>query len=146
MGQSFTRAKKALEAVEETRSQVGRIRRSVKMLQNRCGASTSQFGSYTAERQVPHTEKWDILADRKSLLQEKEQQLRSMETQMEHWIDLLPNPRWRMVLRYHYLDGMELSEVARELTQTTGREFTNAQVYRFHRKALEAAEQIWPLS
>lgn len=141
-----TNARQALESIEEARSQVGRLRRSVKALQSKCTGSVSRPGSAIGSHHSTHPELWDLLADRKSLLQQKEQQLQQMEDQLDQWIDLLPRPRWRMVLRCHYLDGMELSDVAQELTRSTGREFTAHQIYRFHRLALEAADKLWPLS
>ena len=141
-----TTARQALESIEEARSQVGRLRRSVKALQNKCTGSVSRMGSSIGSQHSTHPEMWDALADRKTLLEEKERQLQALEQRMDHWIDLLPRPRWRMVLRCHYLDGLELSEVAQELTRSTGREFTPHQVYRFHRMALDAADKLWPLS
>lgn len=146
MEQELTPARRALESIEEARSQVGRLRRSVNTLQSRCTSRTSRLGSGYSSGMSSKPELWDLLADQKSLLEKKEQQLRQLEDRMEQWIDLLPRPRWRMVLRYHYLDGMELSEVAQELSKSTGREFTMNQIYRFHRSALEAADKLWPLS
>ena len=139
-------ARQALESIEEARSQVGRLRRSVRTLQNKCTGSVSRPGHVIGSHHSSHPELWDALADQKTLLAKKEQQLQALEQKMDHWIDLLPRPRWRMVLRCHYLDGLELSEVARELTRTTGREFSTHQVYRFHRMALDAADKLWSLS
>lgn len=146
MEQELTPAKKALESVEEARSQVGRLRRSVNALQSRCTSRTSRLGAQYSSQMASKPELWDLLADQKSLLEQKEQQLRQLEDRMERWIDLLPRARWRMVLRYHYLDGMELPEVAQELSKSTGREFSMNQIYRFHRSALEAADKLWPMS
>ena len=146
MEQRMTPARKALESVEEARSQVGRLRRSVHTLQGRCTSRTSRLGAASTGKSSPYPELWDFLADQRSLLEQKEKQLRQLEERMERWIDLLPKPRWRMVLRYRYLDGMELPEVAQELSKNTGREFSMNQIYRFHRSALDAADKLWPLS
>lgn len=137
-------ARQALEALEEARSQVGRLRRSVKLLQDRCTSVTHNYGSSGGSHSSTHQEIWDVLADRRTVLEKKEQQLLALEEKLERWIDLLPRPRWRMVLRFHYIDGLELSEVAQELSRATGREFSKDQIYRFHRKALDSANQIWP--
>ena len=146
MDRKQTFARQALEALEEARSQVGRLRRTVKMLQARCTGMVRSYDRSGSSRHSTHQDLWDVLADQQTLLEQKEQQLRELEQKLESWIDLLPRPRWRMVLRYHYLDGLELSEVARELTRATGREFSSHQVYRFHRLALEAADALWPRS
>ena len=139
-------ARQALESIEEARSQVGRLRRSVNTLQNKCTGTVSRPGHAIGSRHSSHPELWDALADQRTLLEKKERQLQELEQKMDHWIDLLPRPRWRMVLRCHYLDGLELSEIAQELSRTTGREFTMHQVYRFHRMALDAADKLWPLN
>jgi len=145
METKLTTARQRLQSVEEARSQVGRLRRSVNALQNKCTGTVSKPGSSFTSRHSTHPELWDQLADQKTLLLEKEQQLQHLEQQLDTWIDLLPKPRWRMVLRYHYLDGLELSEIAREMTRSTGREFSSHQIYRFHRLALDAADKIWPV-
>ena len=146
MEANHTKARQALEGIEEARSQVGRLRRSVKTLQSKCTGTVSRPGHSIGSHHSAHPEMWDALADQKTLLEKKEQQLQALEQKMDHWIDLLPRPRWRMVLRCHYLDGLDLSEVAQELTRSTGREFSAHQVYRFHRMALEAADKLWPLN
>jgi len=140
-------ARQALEAVEEARSQVGRLRRSVKALRSKCGSPRiSNLGASLSGRSDPHQQSWDVLADQSTQLERKERQLAQMEQQLENWIDQLPKPRWRMVLRSHYLDGLDLPDVARELSQSTGREFSMSQIYRFHRQALEAADKLWPMN
>ena len=142
----MTPARKALEGIEEARSQVGRLRRDVRQLQSKCTGGVGNYSGLPAGHRSDHPELWDALADRKSLLEEKEKQLRELEDKMEGLIDLLPRPRWRMVLRCHYMDSMELSDVAQELTKTTGREFSMHQIYRFHKKALDAADELWHLN
>jgi len=144
MDRKQTFARQALEALEEARSQVGRLRRTVKTLRSRCTNTVRGCERVSTSRSDVHQELWDALADQQTLLEQKERQLRELEEKLEQWIDLLPKPRWRMVLRCHYIDAMPLSEVALELTQTTGREFTKDQIYRFHRNALNAADRIWP--
>ncbi|MBP3634156.1 MAG: hypothetical protein J6J43_06255 [Oscillospiraceae bacterium] len=147
MEQCTSRAKQALEAVEEARCQVGRLRRTVKLLQSKCtDVGVSRYGARAGSTMMLHPEKWDALVEQQKLLEQEEEKLRKLEQQLESWIDLLPKPRWRMVLRCHYLDGMELSDVVGTLSRDTGREFTRDQVYKLHRGALKAAENLWPLS
>lgn len=142
----MTPVKEALLSVEEQRCQVGRLRRSVKSLQARCGAAVSTWGATAPDRSRGPEELLTLLADQKDLLAAEERRLWELESKIEAWIGLLPVPRWRMVLRSHYLDGLEFGEIAEELSRATGRRFTMNQIYRFHRLALEAAEELWPLS
>ena len=139
-------AKRTLESVEEARSQVGRLRRTVSMLQSKCTGKNSSLCGVIGNRTSGRPEMWDVLADQRELLQKKEKELALLERKVEKLIDTLPHYRWRMVLRCHYLDGMELSQVAQALTESTGREFSPYQIYRFHRAALNAAEKLWPVS
>ena len=147
MEQRICSARLALEEIEEMRSQVARLRRGVEHLQAKCTGTTRGYGYRTGGGDGRGREEiMSQLCDRRSELEQWERRLREREDEVTGWIDLLPRPRWRMVLRCRYLDGMELPEVAQELTKATGREFSVHQVYRLHREALQAAEKIWPLS
>ena len=147
MEQRFCSARMALEEIEEIRSQVARLRRGVERLQAKCTGTSRSYGYRTGggDGRGPEAT-MSQLCDRRSELEAQERQLKEQEARISGWIDLLPRPRWRMVLRCRYLDGMELPEVAQELTRATGREFSVHQVYRLHREALQAAEKLWPLS
>lgn len=138
------RARHALEAVEEGRSQVARMRRTVSYLETKCTGRTSRY-TPVGGSSMGRDELLVELIDKKTALQAQEKKLQQLEEQMEAWIDLLPKPRWRMVLRYHYLEGMDLPDVAQALTTATGRSFSMSQIYRLHREALASAEALWPL-
>lgn len=137
------RARTALEAVEEGRSQVARMQRTVAYLETKCTGRVSRYtqagGSATGRDELLVE-----LIDKKTALQQQEKALHQLEQQLEQWIDLLPRPRWRMVLRYHYLEGLDLPDVAQALTNATGRSFSISQIYRLHREALASAEALWP--
>lgn len=139
-------AKAVLELLEESRSQVARLRRKIQLLESRATSTTAQYGPKAGggPSQGP-AELWSELADRKKELELRECRLDRQEKQLARWIDQLPRPRWRMVLRYRYLDGMEFLDIAEAMTAATGREFSVYQIYRLHHKALEAASQQWPI-
>lgn len=144
MKQKYTDVRSLLESVEEGKSQVARLRRSVGYLQDKCTTATGRYGERASSGGQGPEDLWMKLTDRKAQLMEQEQQVQKQEQQVEQWIEQLPRPRWRMVMRCHYLDGMPLSEIAEELTTATGREFSVHQIYRLHRAALDAAEKLWP--
>ena len=139
-----TPVRRLLESVEEKRLQVGRMRRNVRMMQDKCRCSSGRR-DYPSGGQRGRGDLLDTLLERKEELLQEEQKLHQLEKKVEGWIELLPQARWRTVLRYRYLDGMDLPEVAQEMSKSAGREFTMAQVYHFHHGALKAAEKIWPL-
>ena len=138
-------SKDVLDSLEEKRAQVGRLRRVVRELESQCTSTVSNPGIVARRDGCGKREQWELLADRRTYLQREERELRELEDLIDEWIDLLPRHRWRMVLRGYYLDSMSLSQVALELTRTTGREFTTSQVYRLRRQALLAADEIWPV-
>jgi len=146
MEKQISMARQELETVEAQRLQLARLRRNVEYLQSKCTGTTARYDLKTKTSPQQHSGLWDELADCRQALEEQKQQLRDREAQLEQWIDMLPKPRWRMVLRCRYLDGMELSDVARELEEATGRDISMHQVYRLHSAALRAADQMWPLS
>lgn len=138
-------AKDVLNSLEEKRAQVGRLRRVVKRMESQCSPSVSNPGVVARTASYGKRDQWEALADQRTYLQREERELRELEDLIDSWIDLLPRHRWRMVLRSYYLDSLSLENVARELTRTTGREFSTTQVYRLRRQALLAADEIWPL-
>ena len=131
-----------LETLEETRSQVSRLRRGVRYLEEKCTGQTSRYGIRSGADGSGREEMLIQLCDRRTELARKEQELAELEKQMEEWIDRVPRPRWRMVLRCRYLDGMDLTDVAEELSTATGHSFSMNQIYRLHRQALESADRL----
>lgn len=146
MVRNYQKAREALEALEESRSQVARLRRKIQYLQTRATGATSRYGTKNtavSPSQGP-VELWNTLADLKQELQLRERRLSRQEKRLGRWIDMLPKPRWRMVLRYRYLDCMEFVDVADAMSKAVGREVSIHQVYRLHIQALQAAEECWP--
>ena len=139
-------ARRELEKLEAQRIRLARLRRNVELLQTKCTGTTGRYGLRINGSPAEKSELWDELADRRQDLEDQQRLVQEREDMLEQWIDLLPKPRWRMVLRCRYLDGMELPDVARELEEVTGREISMHQVYRLHSAALHAADRIWPLS
>lgn len=143
MHQRFSDARQWLEQMEEQRSQVARLRRSVRLLEEKCTAATARYGNRSGSESMGREELWAKLCDRRDCLKRQEAALQESEQRICQWIDQLPRPRWRMVLRCRYLDGMSMQEIADELTRVTGRSFSVYQIYRLHSAALGAAEALW---
>lgn len=146
MKMSELRSRRILESLEAERLEVGRLRRNLKMQEDRCTRTTRKYGDGGGRGSSGPTAAWDELADRRRDLELRERHLRTMEQQLDGWIGLLPKPRWQAVLRSRYMDGLNFTEVLEELEQNTGRPFSHAQIYNLHRQALFAAERLWPMS
>ena len=138
------RAKYLLQELEELKCQVAHMQRRVIYLENHCTRTTSRYSRTAYSGSRGPGDALAQLADQKSELEKLKQQLKLQQQKLEQWLHLLPKPRWRMVLRYHYLDGLELNEVADMMSQATGHNFTMHQIYRLHAQALQAADKLWP--
>lgn len=135
------RAKEALTAVAEMKSQITRLTRRIQVLEAKCTNITTHYGGKSST--LSHNELWDILSDERVRLGEQLRRVMAVERQISEWIDLLPRERWRMVLRLRYLDGMSVPEVAEEMSRAFRRPYSHTQIYRFQKDALEAAERLW---
>ena len=136
-------AKEILQAVSEAKGQIARLTQRIELLESKCTAITARYGAKAGSPE--HNELWNILSDERSRLAEQLRVVLAMERRVSQWIDLLPRPSWRMVLQLRYLDNLGFQEVASELSRIAGRPYSIAQVYRFHRMALEAADRLWPM-
>lgn len=132
-----------LSSIEEARSQTARSARNVQYLQSKCTSATPHYGHRSGGSGSDHAGLWDKLSEARVRLESDRQRLAELEQQISRKIDRLPKPRWRMVLRYRYLDGMTPAEIAIELSRATGREFSIHQIYRLHYQALSYAGQTW---
>lgn len=139
------RSRNTLEDVEDRRIRLARLRRECRYLESRCTAATRNYTALRGGGSDPHSSLWDELADKRELLHMEEAALEHRLREVRDWIEQLPNPRWRLMLQCHYLEGMDLRDVLEELERATGRPFTMNQVYRIHRQALDAAENLWPM-
>lgn len=134
-------AKETLQAVAEMKSQIARLCARIELLEAKCTKVTTRYGGKAGT--LDHNELWNVLSDERSRLSEQLRLVLSMERQLSEWIDRLPRERWRMVLRLRYLDGLSFPEVTGEMSQAFGRSYSSAQIYRFHKDALAAADRIW---
>ena len=147
MSHRYMHVRQQLEALEELGSEVARLRRGVHHLESRCmSAGISRYGFAVTGDNREKEELWARLCDQRTALTEKEAHYREQEELVRVWIDQLPRPRWRMVLRCRYLEGMPMAEIPEVLTEATGRSFSISQIYRLHAQALSAAEKLWPVS
>ena len=137
-------ARDILKAVAEVKSQAIRLGQRIELLENKCTNITARYGGRAGGVQ-DHNELWTILSDERARLAGQLRLVMAMERQISGWIDLLPREPWRMVLRLRYLDGLSFQEVTDAMSQAAGRPYSTAQIYRFHRQALDAADQLWPL-
>lgn len=145
MSHRHMRVRQRLEELEELNSEVARLRRGVQYLETKCGsAGVSRYGVSVSRGSPEREDLWIRLCDQRASLAQKEAACRDREEEIRLLIDQLPKPRWRMVLRCRYLEGMPMAEIPEVLNAATGRSFSISQIYRLHAQALAAAEKQWP--
>ena len=146
MNRTKNRAQALLESLSEVRSQTTRLARRIEYLESKCTNVTARYTLRTGSGGGDTTDVWCQLSDERERLAAQLQKLLALYRQVEQWIDLLPNPGWRMVLRYRYLDGLTLPQTAEAVRQAMGkRSCSDSQIYRLHKEALEAANRLWPM-
>lgn len=69
------------------------------------------------------------------------EQLRQQSRQTERLLAALPDVRQRTVLTLRYLDGLSWREIG-DFFEDTGEPLSERQLYRIHREALAAAEEL----
>lgn len=144
--QQFTTAEEALQTLSECRSQCARLTRKLEHLQVKSTATTGRLSAAGVRTGGQgRSELWDTLADTRADLTRQLQDALALEQQIGSWIDRLPHPNWRMVLRYRYLDAMNCQEIADELEQVNRRPYSRSHIFRLQRQALQSANRLWPL-
>lgn len=138
-----TAVQQLLDGMEEAKSQIARLGRKIEYLKTRCASLTSGFEVQVRGGESGLEDVWCQLAEERARLTQQLRLVLALERQVERLIDGLPKDRWRMILRYRYLDGMTFPQIAYQLKRDTGREISEVRLHRIHRQALDYAEAHW---
>ena len=146
MDEKRQRVEALLGSLAEARAETERLERRIEALRGKCCRITPSYVRRAGAAQTRgKAEVWDLLMEEQERLAEQLQKLLTVQRQVEAWINLLPKDRWRMVLRYRYLEGMSFVHIGETLERATGRPCSDTQLYRLHREALQAAAELWPM-
>ena len=145
MNKTKSQVQRTLESVSELRGQVQRIRAKILELEGRCAYQTGSYGVRLRGSGLTTEEVWALLSDERERLSIQLEKLLQLERLIELRIDSLPRSTWRLVLRYRYLDNLSFGQIRERLLLDTNRCYSNVQIYRIHRAALEALEAQWDL-
>lgn len=132
-----------LDSMVEAKSRIARLSRRVELLKTKCGALTAKLTVKTGGGRDDMEDTWCQLAEERERLAQQLRLLLALERQVEQRIDRLPKDRWRMVLRYRYLDGMTFPCIAFQLKADAGLECTDGRLHQIHRQAMEELERQW---
>ena len=131
-----------LNSVLESRIEVKRIERKLKVLEARVLNITSQLTGMpsggAADRNAVLAAYSDISQDYYARLAEAERK----EMAVAEFIDQLPTSDSRIILRLHYLDCKKWPKVLAAL-RAAGRDIEERQMYRLHGVALNEARELY---
>ena len=110
----------ALKQCDALRAEIKQIEKDISILSRKEWIFTtdSVVGSSREEPYQPHS------ISRKNKLERFRLKLLRKQNDAEDFLETVPNSTDRVILRGYYIDGKQWKEVAAELTESTGRDFT----------------------
>ena len=131
-----------LGAASTARSEMERHKRRVAELESRATRITSYLSSSRPGDNADLQEIWSVLADaRGKELEALKAEMRLYE-EAEAFIDRLPVPIMRTVLKLRYLEDLSWMQVVRRL-QKDRYYYVERTAQRVHKRALDAARVLW---
>lgn len=82
------------------------------------------------------------LADADSKTLERAAEALRRKEDIEHFIDALPTPNYRIILRLRYLRLLSWDRIGRELSRM-GIDYADSHLFRLHGQALNQARELW---
>ena len=131
-----------LNSVRYARIEYNRLSERIKALESRCMSITASLNSAPGGGNADAEELWAALADESAKLYPQLRQAREVEREVDRFIDTLPDPAHRLVLKLRYIDVLSWEDVIQRMTQG-GLFYSARQVYRIHGEALEVARALW---
>ena len=115
-----TKVKEKLECINDIRKQISRIEFKLKKLEEKDTEIATVEASYkrppyskhnvVVQAQTIRTK--ELISRYKSILQERYNDLLEVQTEIEEFINTLPNARLQMIFEYRYIDKYTWSKIA----------------------------------
>ena len=80
---------------------------------------------------------WDTLADMRSQAVDLLQKSLDRCREIEGFLDRVPTDKYRLILKYHYIDGMVFTRIAEVMN------YNERHIRRMHESALAEAQTLW---
>lgn len=128
-----------LESVQEARLEERRMSERIEELESRARKITPAYAQNAGgggESGGPQS-LWALLADERSQLELRHRRACEREIAVERFIQLIPGPNQRMVLRLRYLDGKRLEDAAGVM------HYSYDWTRRTSAGAMKAARKLW---
>lgn len=131
-----------LNSVRYARIEYSRLSERIKALESRCMSITASMSAMPDGGGADAQALWAALADESAKLYPELRHAQEAEREVNEFINTLPNPAHRLVLKLRYVDVRGWEDVIQHLTQG-GLAYSARQVYRIHGEALEVARALW---
>lgn len=130
-----------LESAGEALAECKRIQRRVERLSLRCEKLVQQEGLVQPGEKLQ--ELWELLEEERVREIEAVRNEMALYREVEEFINALPDPTSRTILRRRYLDGETTWVRICFRLERDGVYYSERQVYRLYTAAVKAAQSIW---
>lgn len=135
-------AREFLDSVRYARLEYHRLSEKVKLLETQCEHITATLKATPGGGSADTEKIWAALADESGRLYRQLRAVLERTGEVEDFIEKLPDPRHRLILKLRYLDSMRWPEVNRHMSQG-GVYYSDRQMFRLHGEALNSARALW---
>ena len=126
-----------LNSYWELRKEHGRLERKIRELESQSQNVTAKYGAMPGGGGGNGNSVWDALVEARKRAGAKLAETLYREADIEQFINSLPEPAHRMLLKYRYLELMNWEPIAKKMN------YSDRQVRRIHGEALQAARKLW---
>lgn len=138
----YSDVKSFLQSVWYARAEIDRLSDSVKELETQAMKMTASLTGMPRGGNADAQALWARIIDDTDKLYARQTFYYEHLKHVEAFIDLIPQDKYREVLKLRYVNCMTWPEVARRL-ESVGYYYEIRQVFRLHGAALEEARKLW---
>lgn len=127
-----------LFSYEEAVLEAQRLERRAQELESQCSKLAAQYsGSPRGGSGGSPNATWDAFCDARTRVEEKRQYYLQREAEIEAFVDSLPTPIYRQVLRHYYIELLTWEEVGEAM------KYSERHARELHGRALLEAQECW---
>lgn len=126
-----------LDSYWELRKEHRRLERKIEELESQCQSVTAKYSPLPGGGGGNGNSAWDALVEARERAGTKLAETLYKEADIEQFINSLPEPQHRMLLKYRYLELLKWEPIAEKMN------YCRRQVDRIHGDALQAARKLW---
>lgn len=126
-----------LNSYWELRKEHRRLERKIEELESQCQSVTAKYSALPGGGGGNGNSAWDALVEARERAGAALTKTLYREADIEQFINSLPEPRYRVLLKYRYLELLNWEPIAKKMN------YSERQLRRLHGRALQAARKLW---